>query len=53
MIRNINASDLDAISTFIEYAREDIIGILTSLPTGTGILSGIGAPFPITLEAKI
>lgn len=52
MFRTINASDLDAISTYIEYAGEDIIRILPSLPTGTGVLSGIGVPFTVVAEIK-
>ncbi len=52
MFRTINQTDIDAIKTLIEYAGEDITTALPSLPTGTGILSGMGVPFPLVVEVK-
>ncbi len=52
MFRTINQTDIDAISTLIEYAGEDITTALPSLPTGTGILSGMGVPFPVVVEVR-
>lgn len=52
MFRTINASDIDAIATLVEYAGGDILGALPSLPTGTGILSGMGVPFPAVVEVR-
>ncbi len=52
MFRTINQTDIDAISTLIEYAGEDIITALPSLPTGTGILSGMGVPFPVVVQVR-
>lgn len=49
MFRTMNSSDLDTISTYVEYTGKDIIGILPSLPTGTGIISGMGVPFPVVV----
>ncbi len=49
MFRTMNSSDLDTISTYVEYTGNDIIGILPSLPTGTGIISGMGVPFPVVV----
>lgn len=50
MFRTINSSDIGTISTYVEYTGEDIIGMLPSLPTGTGIISGMGVPFPVVVE---
>ncbi len=50
MFRTINSSDLDTISAYVEYAGKDIIGTLTYLPTGIGIISGMGVPFPVMVE---
>jgi len=52
MFRTVNASDIGAIATLIESAGEDISGILPSLSTGTGILTGLGVPFPIVVEVR-
>ncbi len=52
MFRTINSSDIEAIATLVEYAGEDIIGILPSLPTGTGVLSGTGVPFPVVVDVS-
>ncbi len=49
MFRTMNSSDLDTISTYVEYTGKDIINILPSLPTGTGIISGTGVPFPVVV----
>jgi len=52
MFRTINASDIDAISTLIEHAGEDIVGTLPRLPTGAGVLSGVGVPFPVVVRVR-
>lgn len=52
MFRTMNSHDLEAVSTYVEYAGESIVNILPSLPTGTGILSGAGVPFPVVVEIK-
>lgn len=52
MFRTINSSDIEAIATLVEYAGEDVIRILPSLPTGTGVLSGMGVPFPIVVDVE-
>ncbi len=49
MFRTMNSSDLDTISTYVEYTGKDIINILPSLPTGVGIISGTGVPFPVVV----
>ncbi|AAC07972.1 unknown protein (plasmid) [Aquifex aeolicus VF5] len=50
MFRTINASDIDTVSTFVEFAGSDIANILPKLPTGKGIVSGTGVPFPLLVE---
>lgn len=57
MFRTMNASDLAAVETYVEFAGRDLIGLLPSLQTGMGILSGLGVPFPVvvrvdTMEAR-
>lgn len=52
MFRTINSNDIDIISTYIEYAGESIVNLLPSLPTGTGIISGLGVPFPIVVDVE-
>ena len=52
MFRTMNRNDLDAVSTYVEYAGEDTIGTLPFLPTGTCILSGAGVPFPMIVEVS-
>jgi len=50
MFRTMNASDLAAVETYVEFAGRDLIGLLPSLQTGMGILSGLGVPFPIVVR---
>jgi len=50
MFRTMNSIDLDTISSYIEYTGKDIIKFLPSLPTGTGMISGMGVPFPVVVE---
>lgn len=52
MFRTINSSDLDAVSSFVEYAGEDIVSILPSLQTGMGVVCGMGAPFPLLVNVE-
>lgn len=52
MFKTINATDLDTIATYIEYTGKEIINTLPSLPTGTGVLCGIGVPFPILVQVE-
>ena len=52
MFRTINSSDLDVISSFVEYAGKDIVSLLPSLQTGMGIICGMGAPFPMVVNVK-
>ena len=50
MFRTMNASDLAAVETYVEFAGRDLIGLLPSLQTGMGILSGLGVPFPVVVR---
>jgi len=52
MFRTINSSDLDAVSSFVEYAGEELVSLLPSLQTGTGIVCGLGVPFPILVRVE-
>jgi len=52
MFRTINSSDLGAVSSFVEYAGEDVVSLLPSLKTGMGIACGIGAPFPLLIGVE-
>jgi DNA helicase HerA-like ATPase len=52
MFRTVNDSDIDAISTYIESAGEDIKGSLPTLPLGNCIIAGLGVPFPLIVEVK-
>jgi len=52
MFRTINSSDLGAVSTFVEFAGEDIISLLPSLQTGMGVVCGLGAPFPLLVKVE-
>ena len=52
MFRTINSSDLDTISSFVEYAGEDIVSLLPSLQTGMGVVCGLGAPFPLLVRVE-
>ena len=50
MFRTVNAQDIDAISTYVEFAGEEILNILPSLKTGTGIMTGTALPFPVVVD---
>jgi hypothetical protein len=52
MFRTMNDSDLKAIESYVEFAGKSMIGLLPSLRTGVGILSGLGVPFPLVVEVK-
>jgi len=52
MFRTLNSSDLDSISTYVEYTGKDIINLLPSLQTGMGVLSGLGVPFPLLVRVN-
>ncbi|WP_456341767.1 helicase HerA domain-containing protein [Thermovibrio sp.] len=52
MFRTINSSDLDVISSFVEYAGEDVVSLLPSLQTGMGVVCGIGTPFPLLINVE-
>ncbi|WP_457634865.1 helicase HerA domain-containing protein [Persephonella sp.] len=49
----INRNDLDAVSVFFEYSKEDIFSILPFLKPGTGFITGLGVPFGILTEIKL
>jgi len=50
MFRTMNSADLSAIESYVEFARGDLLGLLPSFQTGTAVLSGLGAPFPLVLR---
>ncbi|GAB6064919.1 DUF87 domain-containing protein [Aquifex pyrophilus] len=52
MFRTINNADIETISTYVEYTGKDIIDTLPSLPTGKGIISGMGVPFPEVVSVE-
>lgn len=52
MFRTVNASDIEAISTYIESSGEEIKGSLPLLPLGNCIIAGLGVPFPVIVEVK-
>jgi len=52
MFRTINSSDLDAVSSFVEYAGEDVVSLLPSLQTGMGVVCGLGVPFPLLIKIE-
>ncbi|SNZ10113.1 hypothetical protein SAMN06265182_1738 [Persephonella hydrogeniphila] len=49
----INRNDLDAVSVFFEYSKEDIFSVLPFLKPGTGFITGLGVPFGILTEIKL
>ncbi|WP_293444717.1 DUF87 domain-containing protein [Persephonella sp.] len=49
----INRNDLDAVSVFFEYSKQDIFSILPFLKPGTGFITGLGVPFGILTEIKL
>ncbi|WP_457626107.1 helicase HerA domain-containing protein [Persephonella sp.] len=49
----INRNDLDAVSVFFEYSKEDIFSILPFLKPGSGFITGLGVPFGILTEIKL
>jgi len=50
MFRTMNAADLAAVENYVEFAGRDLIGLLPSLQTGMGIISGLGVPFPVVVR---
>ena len=52
MFRTMNSSDLDAIMSYVEFTRKDIVELLPSFQTGTAVVSGLGAPFPFVVNVK-
>jgi len=50
MFRTMNSADLEAVSNYVEFAGQEIVGILPSLQTGMGIVSGLGVPFPVLVR---
>jgi len=50
MFRTINSSDLSAVSSFVEYAGEEVLSLLPSLQTGMGIVCGMGVPFTLLVR---
>ena len=49
----INRNDLEAVSVFFEYSKEDIFNILPFLKPGTGFITGLAVPFGILTEIKL
>ncbi len=49
----INRNDLEAVSVFFEYSKEDIFGLLPFLKPGTGFITGLGVPFGMVAEIKL
>ena len=52
MFRTMNASDLDAVMGYVEFARRDLVELLPSFQTGTAVVSGLGAPFPFVVNVE-
>ena len=52
MFRTMNNTDIDAISTYVEYTGRDVIDVLPSLPTGMGVISGMGVPFTVVVGVE-
>jgi DNA helicase HerA-like ATPase len=52
MFRTMNSSDLDAIMSYVEFTRKDIVELLPSFQTGTAVVSGLGAPFPLMVNVE-
>ncbi|MEO2068200.1 MAG: DUF87 domain-containing protein [Desulfurobacteriaceae bacterium] len=50
MFRTMNSADLGSISSYVEFAGEDLVNLLPSLQTGMGVLSGLGVPFPVVVR---
>lgn len=49
----INRNDLEAVSVFFEYSKEDIFSLLPFLKPGTGFITGLGVPFGIVTEIRL
>ncbi len=49
----INRNDLEAVSVFFEYSKEDIFNILPFLKPGNGFITGLAVPFGILTEIKL
>ncbi len=48
-----NKNDLEAVSPFFEYSKEDIFYLLPFLKPGTGYITGLGVPFGMFVEIKL
>lgn len=48
-----NKNDLEAVSPFFEYSKEDIFYLLPFLKPGTGYITGLGVPFGMFIEIKL
>ncbi|MDQ7056482.1 MAG: DUF87 domain-containing protein [Persephonella sp.] len=49
----INRNDLEAVSVFFEYSKEDIFNILPFLKPGNGFITGLAVPFGILTEIEL
>ncbi|WP_456393319.1 helicase HerA domain-containing protein [Persephonella sp.] len=49
----INRNDLEAVSVFFEYSKEDIFEILPFLKPGTGFVTGLAVPFGILTGIRL
>ncbi|WP_457643098.1 helicase HerA domain-containing protein [Persephonella sp.] len=49
----INRNDLEAVSVFFEYSKEDIFNILPFLKPGTAFITGLAVPFGILSQIKL
>ena len=48
----ITRNDLEAVSVFFEYSKEDIFKTLPFLSVGTAFIGGIGVPFSLTFQIE-
>ncbi len=48
-----NRNDLEAVSPFFEYSKEDIFSLLPFLKPGSGYITGLAVPFGMFIEIKL
>ncbi len=48
-----NKNDLDAVSPFFEFSKEDIFYLLPFLKPGTGYITGLAVPFGMFVDIKL
>jgi DNA helicase HerA-like ATPase len=48
-----NRNDLEAVSSFFEYSKEDIFSLLPFLKPGNGYITGLAVPFGMFIEIKL